>query len=109
MPWTTDANGLQTWVPDTGGVTSTPSAPLTNPNPNRTALPQTQAPATVQVPASTNIDANAGVNNASAVPAPVATGLGPPQAQGPNPSGTAGQYTVQQILAPFDAEFDAAN
>ena len=62
----------------------------------------TPTPATT-VAAPSSIDANASRTTTTS------TSIGPPQAAGPNPSGTAGQYTVEQILAPFDAEFSAAN
>jgi len=92
MPWVTDQNGNQVWQ---GSPTDPVTAPLTNPNPTQQPInyppPVTLAPATA--PASTD----------TTTPAPATT----PTTT--NPTGSAGQYTVQQILAPFDAEFSAAN
>jgi len=78
------------------------TAPLTNPSPTQQPI-NYPPPVTLAPPTATDTTAP------TTATAPGATSIGPPQAQGPNPTGSAGQYTVQQILAPFDAEFTAAN
>jgi hypothetical protein len=97
-----------TWAPDPTGrnpagmwVDSATGQPANQPGPGYTV--GAEGPQAVQVPAAANIDPNA-----SQPPAPT-TSIGAPQGQGPNLAGTAGQYTVQQILAPFDNEFANAN
>src|SRR5215472_11491857 len=109
MPWVTDQNGNQVWQ---GDPTAPVTAPLSNPGSTQQPInyppPVTVAPSAAAAPAApaaapaTPAPASTAPAPATTTPAPGATSIGPPQGQG-------GQYTVDQILAPFDTEFTAAN
>src|SRR5215472_2255059 len=105
MPWVTDQNGNQVWQGD-------PTAPVTAPlsNPASTQQPINYPPPVTVAPSAAPAPAPAPATTVQApAPAPASSSIGPPQVQGPNPTGPAGQYSVDQILAPYDAEFTAAN
>jgi hypothetical protein len=110
-------SGMSTTAPVTAPLTGqrSPQQAVTAPQTQPAAQPQAQPQPATQTQPNTNVDI-APAGSAAAPPPtqptpvvqPTST-LGPPQVQGPNPSGSAGQYTVQQLLAPFDTEFQNAN
>jgi hypothetical protein len=114
-------DGSLTWVDAQGNQVNPDGSPVANAQPVRPLAPaantvgQTQPPLNATAPTTTNYPPPVTIptaTTATATPAPGtpgATTVGPPQVQGPNPAGPAGQYTVQQILAPFDTEFGNAN
>ena len=109
MPWVTDQSGNQVWQ---GDPTAPSTAPLTNPGSTQQPINYPPAVTVAPPPAPAAPAAPSPAAPAATTPAPAATtpttSIGAPQgvdAQG-NPTG---QYTVAQILAPFDTEYQQAS